>query len=153
MTGGHGEEQHPEEDAATPWHHSTAKVLGASVAGLAAIGLVVGGVLFVSRQADETPQAPTNFVDPSFSATSDTSSSVPPTSSTPNRPSNPQTTDIDLPPTSAPPPPPPPSSTSEESTSRRTPTTRNNDDDDEDESTPSSTRKRPRLNETRTPSN
>lgn len=152
MTGGHGDEQHPEEDAHAPWHHSTAKVLGASVAGVAAIALTVGGVMFVSRQAEQTPQAPLNFVEPSFSRTSDTASSAPSTTSPTARPSPPQTTDIDLPPTSAPPPPPPPSSSAEESTSRRAPSTRE-DDEDEDESTPSSTRKRPRLNETRLPSN
>lgn len=154
MTGSHGDEPQPEGDAHAPWHHSTAKVLGASVAGVAAIGLIVGGVMFVSREAEKTPQAPLNFVEPSFSQTSDTASSAPSTTSPTARPSPPQTTDIDLPPTSAPPPPPPPpSSSAEDSTSRRAPSTRDNDDEDEDDSTPSSTRKRPRLNETRLPSN
>jgi hypothetical protein len=152
VTGGRGDDAHPEADAGRPWHHSTVKVLGASVAALAAIVLIVGGVLFVSRQAGETPQAPLNFVEPSFSKTSDTASSEPSTTSATGRPSPPQTTDIDLPPTSVPPPPPPPSS-AESSTSTRRPTTRNNDDEDEDDSSPTSTRKRPRLNETRLPSN
>lgn len=152
MTGGRGDEEHPEGDAGRPWHQSTAKLLGASVAALAAIALIVGGVLYVSRQAAETPQAPLNFVEPSFSQTSDTASSEPSTTSATTRTSPPQTTDIDLPPTSAPPPP-PPSSSAEDSTSRRPPSTRNRDDDDEDGSTPTTTRKRPRLNETRLPSN
>jgi hypothetical protein len=64
------------EPESVPWHHSTAKVLGASVAALAAIGLVVVGVTFMSRQADEPPPAPTDFVDPSFSQTATSATST-----------------------------------------------------------------------------
>ncbi|WP_422742708.1 hypothetical protein ACN27E_15335 [Mycobacterium sp. WMMD1722] len=141
-----------DQDAPAPWHNSTAKVLAASVAAVAAIGLIVGAVVFVSDQAEEPTQAPLNFVDPSFSGTS-APSTVPSTSApattTGGRPLNPQTTDIDLPPPSETPPPP---STSPPSTSRRLPSTKEDEPEEsseDDDSGPTTTR-RPRFNETRT---
>ncbi|MBO0681322.1 hypothetical protein JRC04_27995 [Mycolicibacterium sp. S2-37] len=133
-------------DAPAPWHNSTAKVLGASVAAVAGIGLIVGSVIFVTQQVGEPTQAPLNFVDPSFSATSAPSTSSAPSTTSASRPTQAQTTDIDLPPPSETPPPPP---TSAEPPSTRPPTTRENDEDD-DEDGPTTTRNRPRFNETRT---
>ncbi|WP_231644494.1 hypothetical protein [Mycolicibacterium baixiangningiae] len=148
MTGAHDEDEHSgrEADVPTPWHHSTTKVLGASIAALAALALVVSGVMFVSRTAAETPQAPLNFVDPTFtSATTDSTTAA--TATTTTRISPPQTTDLDLPPeipSSVPPPPEP------TSTSRGRSTTQEESDDNEESAPPTSTRNRPRLNETRT---
>lgn len=148
MTGAHDDDEHSggEPDAPKPWHHSTAKVLGASIAGLLALVLVVVAVMFVSREA-ETPQAPLNFVDPTFtSATTDPTTSS--TATTTTRISPPLTTDLDLPPELAPPPPPP----SETSTSRGRSTTQEEESErsGEESAPPTSTRSRPRLNETRT---
>lgn len=142
-------------DGPPAWHDSTAKVLAASVAALAGVGLIVGSIVFVTRQAEEPTQAPLNFVDPSFSANpsaSATPSSGPSTTSATALPSQPQTTDIDLPPPSEtpPPPPPPPPSTSAGSTSRQPPTTREEESEDDDGPGPTTTRNRPRFNETRT---
>lgn len=143
-----------DQDAPAPWHNSTAKVLGASVAAVAAIGLIVGAIVFVTQQADEPTQAPLNFVDPTFSATSGTPSPTASSSAhattTGGRPLNPQTTDIDLPPPSETPPTTP--SSSPPSTSRRLPSTKEDvpeERTDEDEDEPTTTR-RPRFNETRT---
>jgi len=141
------DDQHPDGDAPAPWHNSTAKVFGASIAALAGVGLIVGSVMYVSGQADEPTQAPLNFVDPSFSAAPETSSSSQPTTTSATRTTPPLTTDIDLPPSSSETPP----TSSPPSTSRRLPSTKEDVPDDPDEdSEPTSTRNRPRLNETRT---
>lgn len=50
-----------------PWHNSTRAVIGASVAGVAVIGVLAAAVVYVTGQDDGG--APVNFVDPSFSAT------------------------------------------------------------------------------------
>ncbi|MCV7416877.1 hypothetical protein [Mycolicibacterium litorale] len=140
-----------EADAPAPWHHSTAKVLGASVAAIAALALIVTGVMFVSRKAGETPEAPLNFVDPTFSSMTSEATTEPTTATTTTRISPPLTTDLDLPPemaTSTPP--------SETTSSGERPSTRKSEeseesDEREDESAaPTTTRNRPRLNETRT---
>lgn len=138
-----------EADAPTPWHHSTAKVLGASVAGLAAVALIVAGVMFLSRDDGDLPDAPPDFVDPTFSSMTSRSTSSSPTSTTTTRISPPLTTDLDLPPELAPPPPPP---TSETSTPRgRSTTQQEQTETNSEEQTPrTTTRSRPRLNETRT---
>lgn len=152
MTGAHDDEPSGRQaDAPTPWHHSTAKVLGASIAGVAALGLIVTGVMVLSRNAGETPQAPLNFVDPSFSSMTSASSSSS-TSTTTTRISPPLTTDLDLPPELSPPPPSPSPSESETSTSRGRSSTRTEQTEESgEESAPrSTTRSRPRLNETRT---
>ena len=60
------DEQSP---SATPWYNRTPALVGASVAGLAVIGILIAAVTFVSRQFNEPDQAPLNFVEPSFSAT------------------------------------------------------------------------------------
>ncbi|MCK0175523.1 MULTISPECIES: hypothetical protein [Mycobacteriaceae] len=136
-------------DAPAPWHNSTAKVFGASIAGVAGIGLIVGSVIFVSQRVEEPTQAPLNFVEPSFSQTSAPSrTSSTPSTTAPPRPTQAETTDIDLPPPSDTSPTSTPSS-SAESTSSRPPTT-TAEEDDEGEEGPTTTRKRPRFNETRT---
>ncbi|WP_059095306.1 hypothetical protein [Mycobacterium sp. IS-1742] len=150
MTGARDDDEQSgrQADASTPWHHSTGKVLGASLAGIAAIALIVTGVLFASRAGD-SPQAPTNFVDPSFSSMTTRSSSAT-TSTTTTRISPPLTTDLELPPvipSSTPP------SPSETSSSRERPTTREEESEESpstEEDPPTTTRNRPRLNETRT---
>jgi hypothetical protein len=138
------------EDAATPWHHSTAKVFGASVAAIAGVGLIVGAVAFVSGQADEPTQAPLNFVDPSFSATQTTASNAPTSSTSASKLPNPQTTDIDLPPPSETPPTPSSSPTAPGPPTQLRPPRTKEDTPDDDESGPTTTRNRPRFNETRT---
>ncbi|BCI51243.1 hypothetical protein NIIDNTM18_05210 [Mycolicibacterium litorale] len=151
MTGPHDDGEHSgrQADGSTPWHHSTAKVLGASVAALVALALVITGVMFVSRKAGETPEAPLNFVDPTFSSMTSDSTTEQPTSTTTTRISPPLTTDLDLPPELAPPPPPP--SASETTTGRGRSTTQEESEDNDEESAPqTTTRNRPRLNETRT---
>lgn len=150
MTGARDDDEHSgrQADASTPWHHSTGKVLGASIAGIAAIGLVVTGVMFASRAGD-SPQAPTNFVDPSFSSMTSRSGSA--TASTTTRISPPLTTDLDLPPESAPPPPPPPPASETSTTRGRSRTQEEESEESGEESSPrTTTRNRPRLNETRT---
>jgi transglutaminase-like putative cysteine protease len=86
------------EKRSTPWHNSTLAVVGASAAGIAVIGVLVGAVMFMSG-GDEPADAPLNFVDPSFSETAaESASSV--TTTTPTITSTPQisTTEINGPP-------------------------------------------------------
>jgi hypothetical protein len=148
VTGDDGDDRDGQEsDATPPWHNSTPKLLGASLAGLAAIALIVAGVTALMRQADAPADAPVDFVDPTF-ASSQTSDSAASSTSTVTTTQSIQTTEINpgdpalTPSGSA-------SSGSEtpgsESTSpeSRTPRTRRSDG-------PSTTRSRPRLNETRT---
>ncbi len=128
-----------------PWHNRTSTLLGASIAAIALIAVLITSASWVSRQFNEPEQAPLNFVDPSFSTTEATSE-TPTTTGTITSTSPPMTTDIN--PESTP----PTTSGSETSGSEtpgvppstRAPRTR---DDDTDTST---TRKRPRTNVTRT---
>ncbi len=90
----HDDEQSP---SSAPWYNRTPAVIGASVAGLAVIGILIAAVTFVSRQSNEPEQAPLNFVEPSFSATTTGSSSTPTTTATITSTSPPVTTDIDGP--------------------------------------------------------
>jgi hypothetical protein len=90
----------PDDDempSPAPWYNRTPAVIGASVAGLAVIGILIAAVTFVSRQVNEPGQAPLNFVEPSFSATATGSSSTPTTTATITSTSPPVTTDIDGP--------------------------------------------------------
>jgi hypothetical protein len=80
-----------------PWYNRTPAVIGASVAGLAVIGILIAAVTFVSGQVNEPEQAPLNFVEPSFSATATRSSSTPTTTATITSTSPPVTTDINGP--------------------------------------------------------
>ncbi len=79
-----GPDDHDDEQlsSATPWYNRTPALVGASVAGLAVIGILIAAVTFVSRQFNEPDQAPLNFVEPSFSATATHSLSTPTTTAT-----------------------------------------------------------------------
>lgn len=130
------------ETPPVPWHNRTSTVLGASVAGLAAIALLVTSISFVTRQFSEPTQAPINYVEP-FSST-ERGSSTPTTTGTITSTRPPVTTDIN--PDLAPPET-EPSESPGESPNFRPPRTR---EDDADESETRTTRNRPRTNVTRT---
>jgi hypothetical protein len=134
------------DDDQSPWYNRTPAVIGASVAGLAVIGILFAAVTFVSGQFNEPDQAPLNFVPPSFSATATRSSSTPTTTATITSTSPPVTTDIDG-----------PSSTTSSSdtssstdTSTRTAWTKPYTPPSGDESSPTTTHRGPRTNVTRT---
>ncbi|WP_235624035.1 hypothetical protein [Mycolicibacterium goodii] len=133
-----------------PWHHSTPAVLGASVAALAVIALVVWGVVALTSNADNPQQAPIDFVEPSFAST--TSRTTSSTTSTITSTSPPETTEFGLPPEGTDPSaslPPEGEESTSESTAPRTPPRTRSETDDEDDETPT-TRNRPRTNVTRT---
>jgi hypothetical protein len=132
------------DDEQTPWYNRTPNVIGASVAGLAVIGILIAAVTFVAGQFNEPTQAPLNFVEPSFSATA-TGSSTPTTTQTITSTSPPVTTDIDAPSATT-------SSSSDTSSSSEpsTSTRVTNSRPSNDGSTPSTTRRGPRTNVTRT---
>ncbi|WP_350355954.1 hypothetical protein [Mycolicibacterium rufum] len=134
------------EPPAVPWHNRTSTLLGASIAALVLIAVLITSASWVSRQFNEPEQAPLNFVDPSFSSTGETTA-TPTTTGTITSTSPPMTTDIN--PEST-----PPTTSGSETSGSETPTgpppsTRppRTRDDDADTST---TRKRPRTNVTRT---
>lgn len=140
------DEQHP---SPTPWYDRTPNVIGASVAGVAVIGILIAAVTFVAGQVSEPTQAPLNFVEPSFTATATRSSSGPTTTETITSTSPPVTTDINGPSSTT------PSSSSDTSSSETPSTTRTAwtappPGWGEDESAPSTTRRGPRTNVTRT---
>ena len=83
--------------ASEPWHNRTPAVVGASVAGIVVIVLLIMAGTFVARQFNQPEQAPLNFVEPSFSASATHSSSTPTTTATITSTSPPVTTDIDGP--------------------------------------------------------
>ncbi|MCV7044617.1 hypothetical protein H7J08_08015 [Mycobacterium frederiksbergense] len=125
------------------WHERTPTLLAASVAALAAIGLVVWLTMFVVRQAGGTEPAPLEYVTPFSDSSSSATITTTTGTTSPTRPV--ETTDIsDVI---------GPSSSSETSSSSerptRTPRSRANDDDDDDDET-TTTRRRARQNETRT---
>ena len=138
------DEQSP---APAPWYNRTPNVIGASVAGIAAMGIVIAAVSFVARQFDEPTQAPLNFVDPTFTATA-SHSSTSTTTATITSTSPPVTTDINGPSTTT--------SSSSDTPSSDTPSTTRTawtappPGWGEDESAPSTTRRGPRTNVTRT---
>ena len=146
MTGPDPDDYDDEESPPTPWYNRTPNVIGASVAGVAAIGIIIAAVTFVSRQFDEPEQAPLNFVDPSFSATASQSTTTT-TTATITSTSPPVTTDIDG-----------PSSTTSSSDTSSTDTTSTTHTawtqpytpPSGEESSPSTTRRGPRTNVTRT---
>jgi hypothetical protein len=141
-----GRDRDDYDDDQSPWYDRTPAVIGASVAGLAVIGILIAAVTFVSRQSNEPDQPPLNFVPPSFSATATRSSSTPTTTATITSTSPPVTTDIDG-----------PSSTTSSSdtssstdTSTRTAWTKPYTPPSGDESSPTTTHRGPRTNVTRT---
>jgi len=136
------------EPPPVPWHNRTSTVLGASLAAVTAIAIVVTSIGYVSRQFTEPEQAPVNYIGPAFSSTESSSSpSTTTATATVISTSPPVTSDInpDLTPSST-------TDSSESSTSRnpasRSPRTREAEPDDE--STTRTTRNRPRTNVTRT---
>jgi cytoskeletal protein RodZ len=141
----HDDEQSP---SPAPWYNRTPAVIGASVVGLAVIGILIAAVTFVSRQFNEPEQAPLNYVEPSFSATVTGSSPTPTTTATITSTSPPVTTDIDGPSstTSSS----DTSSSSSTDTSTRTAWTKPYTPPSGEESAPTTTRRGPRTNVTRT---
>ena len=135
------------ESPHVPWHNRTSAVIGASLAGLAAIGILVVSINYVVREVNQPVQAPINYVGPANTSTASRSSTSTATATaTIISTSPPVTTDInpDLTPSSTP--------ESSESSSRnpnsRPPRTREPDEDDA--TTTRTTRNRPRTNVTRT---
>lgn len=132
------------------WHERTSTLLAASVGAVAVIAVVYFLVSALVGDSDAPGPAQQYFTDTTTSGSRTPSSSPTTTTGTVTSTSPPMTTDIDGP--NAPLPPPPTSGTptsgtetppGEPSTTTRTP--RTTDDDD-----PTTTRSRPRLNETRT---
>jgi hypothetical protein len=138
---GQDPDDNDDERSPVPWYNRTPNVIGASVAGLAVIGILIAAVTFVSRQFNEPVQAPLNFVEPTFSATATGSSSAPTTTATITSTSPPVTTDIDTPTSTT-----SSSDTSSSETSTRVTQSRPSNDG----SAPSTTRRGPRTNVTRT---
>ena len=132
--------------AAAPWYNRTPTVIGASVAGLAVIGILIAAVTFVAGQFNEPEQAPQNFVDPSFSATATQSSVDADHDRDDHQHQPPVTTDIDAPSSTTSSSSDTSSSSSETSTSTRITQSRQSNDG----SAPSTTRRGPRTNVTRT---
>lgn len=141
-----GQDTDDYDDEQAPWYNQTPAVIGASVAGLAVIGILIAAVTFVSGQFNEPEQAPLNFVEPSFSATATRSLSTPTTTATITSTSPPVTTDINGPSstTSS-----PSDTSSGTDTSTRTAWTRPYTPPSGDEPPPT-TRRGPRTNVTRT---
>ena len=132
----------------SPWYNRTPAVVAASLVGVVVIGVLIVAVSFVARQSNEPQQAPLNFVEPSFSATATYSPSTPTTTATITSTSPPVTTDIDGPSgttssSSA-------TSSSDTSTPTRTAWTSPYTHASTDELTPTTTRRGPRTNVTRT---
>lgn len=136
------------DEPSQPWHNSTRAVVGASVAGVAVIGVLVAAVMFMSG-GDEPTDAPLNFVDPSFSETgSEAASNATTTTQTITTTPQISTTEINGPPA-----PPTTSGSSDTSSSgsesSRTPFTRPRlRENDDNPGGPTS--RRPRFNITRT---
>ena len=146
------DDDHDDEQlsSATPWYNRTPALVGASVAGLAVIGILIAAVTFVSRQFNEPDQAPLNFVEPSFSAIATHAPSTPTTTATITSTSPPVTTDIDAPSSTTTSSSPDTSSGTDTSTPTRTAWTKPYTPPSGAESPPSTTRRGPRTNVTRT---
>ena len=137
-----------QDSSPTPWYNRTPNVIGASVAGIAVVGILIAALTFVARQFNDSPQAPLNYVEPTFSATAPRSS-TPTTTATITSTSPPVTSDINGPAATT-----TPSSsdtpTSDTPSTTRTAWTAPPPGWDQDESAPSTTRRGPRTNVTRT---
>jgi hypothetical protein len=147
MAGEEPDDHDDQESSVTPWYNRTPNVIGASVAGIAVIGVLIAVVTFVARQFSEPEQAPLNYVDPTFSATA-SQSSTPTTTATITSTSPPVTTDINGPSSTTP-------SSSDTSTSDTPSTTHTAwtqpyTPPSGEQSQPSTTRRGPRTNVTRT---
>jgi cytoskeletal protein RodZ len=133
-----------------PWHERTSTVIGASVAGLVVIGILFLAASYVTKQYNQPEQAPQSFVDePSGSSSATYSSSATSTTEIITSTSPPVTTDINpgdettTSSTSS-------TDTSSSGTSTSTTTTTTRRPPDTTDDGPTTTRNRPRLNETRT---
>ncbi len=135
------------EEPPVEWHNKTSTLLGASLAGLLAIALVVMLISYVARQFSEPEQAPLNYIPPPASSAGGTRSATSTTTGTITSTSPPMTSDIN----------PGETTTTSESTTRpstRPPRTRETDanegDEGDDGEAETTTRSRPRTNVTRT---
>lgn len=132
-----------DDDDGQPWHNRTPAVVGASLAAIVVVGILILAAMAVARQFGEPEQAPIDFVEPTYSATSSPSGT---TTQTITSTSPVETTDIN------------PSSTSETSGSSTTSstessteqTTARTEDPEDEPTTTRTTRQRPRTNVTRT---
>lgn len=133
------------EPSPQPWYNRTPEVVGASVLGLAAIGLLVLAVSFVAGRFSEPTEAPLDFVEPTFSATETQPRTPTATTGTITSTSPPLTTEINEPA-------PPSESTTPSSETTTSPTTTRSEADEDEETTTTTTRttRRPRTNVTRT---
>jgi cytoskeletal protein RodZ len=124
-----------------PWHERTSTVVGASVAGLAVIGILFLLISYIARDVNAPDQAPQYYLDePSGSSRVTSSSSTTTTTETVTSTSPPVTTDIN--------PGDETTTSSSDTTSTIPPTTRRTTTTDDGGA--STSRSRPRLNETRT---
>lgn len=148
MPSGDSEHYDGAEGPSQPWHNRTALVVGLSALALAIIAVLILGITYMSRHFGEPEEAPLNFVEPTFSATSPPVD-TPTTTQTITSTSPPQTTEIGGPLDPSPSTSPPPTATSESSatTTSASPTV---ETDEDEESTERTTRRRPRTNVTRT---
>jgi hypothetical protein len=138
----HDDGQHP----SPPWYNRTSAVLGASVLAVVVVGILVLAISYMSRQFSEPVEAPLNFVEPTFSATSPgTGTST--TTQTITSTSPPQTTEIGGPLDPSTTPSTTSSTTSSSETTSESPTL---EDEAEDEESTERTTRRPRTNVTRT---
>lgn len=127
-------------EAQIPWHNRTSTVLGVSLAGLAAIAVLVTSANYVARQFNEPEPAPVNYVGPTSSTTG--TSSTPTTTSTITSTKPPITSDINPNPT--------PTGTGSSTASGRNPNSRPPRTREDDGSPAQTPRNRPRTSVTRT---
>ena len=133
-------------DPSPPWYNRTPAVLGATAAAVLVIGVLILSITYLSRQFSEPEQAPLNFVEPTFSATSPRSGTAT-TTQTITSTSPPQTTEIGGP---LDPPTTPSTTSSSETTSESSSEPPTLETEDEDEESTVRTTRRPRTNVTRT---
>jgi hypothetical protein len=135
-----------DDDDGQPWHNRTPALVGASLAALVVVGILIVAATAVARQFGEPEQAPIDFVEPTYSATTSQSGTAT-TTQTITSTSPPETTDINASSTSSSSSSSTTSSSSESSTEQTT--ARTEDTETEDRPT-RTTRQRPRTNVTRT---
>lgn len=133
-----------------PWHNRTSTLLGVSVAGLAAIAILVFSVNYLTGRVTEPEQAPINYVGPTSSATTRTTAPTTTATITTATTKSPITSDInpDLTPSSTEAP--EASTRNPETTTSRNPNYRPPRTRDSDSTVDQTTRSRPRSNVTRT---
>lgn len=128
------------EPAEPPWHEKTSTLLAASLAAVVVLALVYFLVSTMVREFDDPQPVQQYFLDPTTSGTERPSGSTTTTTQTITSTSPPITSDIN----------PGDTTTSSTDTSTSTSTRRPSIGRDDDDDGPSTTRSRPRLNETRT---